>query len=302
MSENILQGLSDALAGTVDRVGPSLVRVEGRPRQAATGIVWSTDGLIVTTDHVLEREDQIVIGLSDGREGPAQLVGRDPNTDLAVLKTDFGDLMPATWAAYDNVRIGELVLALGRPGATPMATIGIVSAKTDFGRRQKASGFSQGLIQTDVTMYPGFSGGALVNSQGQVLGINSSALARGISLAIPTETVRRVVEAVLSGGRVRRGYLGVSVQPVPLPPALAGRLGLNQPSGLLVMSTESDGPAEQSGIILGDILVNLGGQTITDLEDLQAVLGSNQVGSTVAGRIVRGGEMQQLSIAIGEAK
>ncbi len=188
----VLSQLSDALAAAVESAGASVVRVEGRRRIPASGVVWSADGVIVTAHHVVEQDDDIGIGLPDGREVTATLIGRDPTTDLALLRAQATALQPAQWASAEELKVGHLALALARPGQNTMATLGIVSALSkDW--RTPTGGQLDHYLQTDIVMYPGFSGGPLVSAKGQVMGMNTSALLRGISLAIPAATVRRVL-------------------------------------------------------------------------------------------------------------
>lgn len=296
----ILAGLSNELAEAVARAGQHVVRVDARRRVPASGIIWAADGVIVTADHVVETDEGIKVGLPDGREVGARLVGRDPGTDLAVLRAEATELSPATFVELAEVRVGGLALAIGRPGAGgPMATLGVVSALAGPWRTWRG-GLIESLIQTDVTLYPGFSGGALVDATGRVAGLNTSILARGASVAVPAETIRRVVQALLTQGRVRRGYLGVSTQPVAIPTAIAQRLGLSQGSGLLLVGVEPNGPADQGGLLLGDVLVALADQVVRDADDLQALLGSDRVGHATKVRIIRGGESRELTVTIGE--
>ncbi len=296
----LFQSLSSDIAAVVERAGQAVVRVDARPRFAASGIVWTADGLILTADHVVQREENIMVALADGRELEARLAGRDPGTDLALLRVDATGLPAAEFGQAQDLGVGQLVLALGRPRTDGIqATIGVVSALGGPWQTWRG-GRVEGFIQTDVTMYPGFSGGPLVNAAGQVVGLNSSALARGISLAIPAETLGRVGEALKTRGRVRRGYLGVGVQPVPLPASLTGKLGLAQETGLLVLNVEPGGPAERGGLILGDIIVGLAGQVVRDMEDLQRGLAGDVVGTETAVKVVRGGELRDLTMTVGE--
>src|SRR5512147_2821383 len=209
-----LQSLSQALADAAEVAGKSIVRVEGRRRTPASGIVWSADGAIVTAHHVVER-DEVKIGLPDGETATAKLIGRDPTTDLAMLKADVKGLTAAKWAETSSLKVGHLVLALGRPGRTVQATLGVISALGETWRTP-AGGEIDRYLQTDVVMYPGFSGGPLVGAGGEFLGLNTSGLLRGISVAIPAATIKRIGEQLLAHGKVRRGYLGVGAQPVRL--------------------------------------------------------------------------------------
>jgi S1-C subfamily serine protease len=294
---NVLAELSDALANTVVAAGAGVVRVEGRQRIPATGIVWSADGLIITAHHVVSRDDNIQIGLPDGRTVSAALVGRDPSTDTAVLRAEATGLTPLAESNKQELGVGNLVLALGRPGKTVQATLGIVSALGDSWRTRMGGQIDR-YLQTDVVMYPGFSGGPLVDAHGRLAGMNTSALLGGVSLAIPTATLARVADALVSDGRMKRGYLGVSTQRVKLPNDLREQLG--QKSGLLIVSAEPDSPASAAGLTLGDTIVTLDGEKVRDHDDLLALLSGDRVGTAVPVGILRGGQVQQMQITIGE--
>jgi S1-C subfamily serine protease len=296
MSE-FLSDLSNALAGVVETAGRSVVRVEGRRRLPASGIIWSADGVIVTAHHVVEQDEAIGIGLPNGESVLATLAGRDPTTDVAVLRAGTSGLVPAARAGVDALRVGHLALALGRLGRTVQATLGIVSALGGEWRTP-AGGQLDRYLQTDVVMYPGFSGGPLVDAAGQLLGLNTSALLRGVSLTVPASSLERVVETLLAHGRVRRGWLGVGAQPVRLPEALAQQLG--QETGLLLISVNADSPAERGGLLLGDTIVGLAGQPVRQMDDLLALLSGDRVGVATPVRIVRSGQLQQLEVVIGE--
>ena len=293
---SVVEGISNELAGMVEAAGPAVVRVEGRRRLPASGIVWSDDGIVVTAHHVVERDDRIGVGLANGKQVEAELVGRDPTTDLAVLRIEGAQPSSAMSAQADDMSVGHLVLALGRPGRTVQATLGIVSA-LGTSWRTAAGGTIDRYLQTDVVMYPGFSGGPLVDAEGKVLGLNTSAL-RGVSLTIPSFTVDRVVESILSHGRVQRGYLGVGVQPVNLPEALAEEVG--QETGLILISVEPGSPAEAGGLTLGDTLLSVHGEPVRRLDDLLSLLSGELVGEEVLIRILRGGEAGEQKVIVGE--
>lgn len=298
MTEN-LQQVSDALAAVVDTASASTVRIEARRRLPASGIVWSSDGVIVTAHHVVEQQDAIQIGLADGQTVPATLVGRDPTTDVAVVRAQTVELTPPAWAEVeaDRLHVGHLVLAVGRPGRAVQATLGVINT-LGGSWRTPAGGSIDRYVQTDVVMYPGFSGGPLLNAAGEAVGMNTSGLLRDASLTVPVPTLRRVVEMLLAHGRVRRGFLGVSTQPVRLPAALAESLG--QETGLLLTAVEPAGPAEQGGLLLGDTLVGLDGQPVRQHDDLLALMASDRIGMTVPVRIIRSGQVQELQVRIGE--
>jgi S1-C subfamily serine protease len=287
-----LQDFSDALAAAVETAGKSTVTVDARGRLPATGVVWSADGEIITADHVVQRDENINVTLPDGTAHTAKLVGRDPSSDLALLKIDTSGLTVPTWA---EAKVGHLVLALGRADDLQAALSNVVSVGGPV-----KGGFRhlEAYIQTDVTMFPGFSGGPLVDASGRVVGINSSALARGASVAVPVANVRKVADALRQHGRIKRGYLGVSTQPVPLAEAVATPAGQN--SGLMVIGVEKDSPAEKGGLLQGDVLIGLGGERLTNVENLHLALGPNTVGQPVTVRLVRGGQVVELKVTVGE--
>ncbi len=288
--------LSEGLAGIVETAGSSVVRVEGRRGRSGSGIAWSSDGVIITADHVVERDENITVGLPDNQTVPATLVGHDLTTDLAVLRVQKTTLTPPVWVNPDGLRVGNLVLALGRPGRTVRASLGIVSALGDSWRTV-GGGQIDRYLQADVDLPPGFSGGPLVDMAGKVRGLNTGLL-RGMSITVPVPTLRRVVDAVLVHGRVRRGYLGIGTQPVPLPSGLRQQLG--QDTGLLVFSVAPGSPAERGGQLQGDIVVTIDGTPVRRLDDLMASLSGERVGVTLPVRIIRGGQLQELKITVGE--
>jgi S1-C subfamily serine protease len=296
----VLQSLSDELVAIVEVASPAIVRVEGRRRIPATGIVWSADGVILTAHHVVTRDDNIGVGLSGDESMPAELVGRDPTTDLAVLhiatNTAATDLSPAEWAASDELQTGQLVLAMGRPGRTVQATLGVVSA-VGKSWRTPAGGQIDRYVQTDVVMYPGFSGGPLVGAGGLFLGLNTSALLRGMSITVPANTLHGVIESLLAHGSVRRGYLGVGAQPVRLPDDLA--VGLKQETALLLVNVEPGSPAAAGGLLMGDTIVSFDGEPVRHMDDLHALLSGDRIGRAVPVQIIRGGEQREFEVTVG---
>jgi len=292
-----LSELSNALADLVESTGGAVVRVEGRSRMPATGVVYNADGVIVTAHHVVERDDNLAIGLPGGESVAAQLVGRDPGTDLAVLRVTGGQLAAASWIDAGELRVGNLALALGRPGRNVQAVLGLVTA-LGGAFRTPAGGEMDRYLQSDIVMYPGFSGGPLVAGDGRVAGINSSALARGVSLTIPAATVKRVVETILQHGHMPRGYLGIGIQPVRLDPALHEQL--DQQTGLMLMSVEANGPAAQAGLLQGDVLVSVDGHSMRQMDDLQGLLTSGLVGKSVGVRYVRAGAVHETTAVVGQ--
>jgi S1-C subfamily serine protease len=293
---NALSDLSQSLADAVERVSPALVQVNGRKRQPASGVVFA-DNLIVTADHVLEREEDLSVGTHEGQTLAAQFVGRDTSSDLAVLRVDDLGLEPAATAS--EARVGQLVLAVGRPYGEPMASLGIVSAVTGPIHTRRGATLER-YITTDAIPYPGFSGGPLTGADGMVLGILSTGLLRGVTLGVPTPVVWSIADSLAKHGRIRRGYLGISSQPAHLPENI--RNERNQKRGLLIVRVEEGSPAAQSGLLLGDVLLLLDGQAIVDTSDLQLLLTGERVGKSVPGEVLRGGEVRTLDITIGEKK
>lgn len=293
----ILADVSTALASLVSGAEASIVRVDGRRRFPASGIVWTSDGVIMTAEHVVRRDDNISVGLPDGSTVAANLVGRDRTTDVAILKVEASSIVPFTESDKNGPAVGAMVLALGRPGRTVQATSGILSALGESWRTRMGGQIDR-YVQTDVLMYPGFSGGPLVDAHGYLVGMNSSELLPGVSLAVPVTTLARVAESLLAHGRVRRGYLGINSQGVRLPKSAREQLG--QDSGLLVVSVEPDSPADKAGVTLGDTLVSIAGSAIRHHSDLMAQLTGERVGTTVLVRLLRGGQLANLDITIGE--
>lgn len=315
---DMLKQLSDAMAEATANASASLVSVEGRRRLPATGIIHSADGIIVTAHHILERDEDITVVLADGERVSAVLIGRDPANDLAVLRAQKSDLTPATWGDNGALRIGNLVLALGKPGEQVQATLGVVSALVSGAARverrkrmEKRGGgrgrrmmermnqfLADGFIQTDVVMYPGFSGGPLMSGDGAFHGMNTSGFGRGASVAVPVTTISNTIDTLLKHGRMRQGYLGVGVQPVRVPENIAS--SRDQDTGLLVVSVESGSPAAQAGVLVGDIVVSLGGESVEALEELLSLLQGERVGQSVALGMVRGGEYREVEVTIAE--
>lgn len=293
--DNTLLSLSDNLAGAVARAGRAVVAVNARRRVSSTGVHWRP-GVVVTADHTVRMEEEITITRPDGRPLPAALAGRDPGTDLAVLRVPDLDLPVAELGDAGSCKVGHIVLALG---AGPAASWGVVSA---VGGRWHTwrGGEVDRLVRLDLVLYPGFSGGPLVDIDGRVIGINTSGLSRVTPVAIPVATVSRVSDELLTRGRVARGYLGLALHPVRLPETLTRAVGLATRTGLVVVNVEADGPAGRAGLLIGDVLVALDGAAVGETDDIQAALGSQRVGSTVRAQIIRAGMSSQVEITVGE--
>jgi S1-C subfamily serine protease len=294
-----LTEFSEALSTAVEKAGASTILVDARKRYPASGIAYTED-LVLTADHVVTREENIKIILPDGRSLAATIAGRDPGSDLAVLRLAEKALAPARTS--DAVKVGQLVLALGRPDTEGMqASWGIVTA-IHGPTRTFRGGMLDEFIRSETTPYPGFSGGPLINTEGEVLGLNTSGLTRGSSLTIPVKVAWRVAEALATNGSVKRGYLGVRTQPVEIPEQARRDLGREQNHGLLVLWLEEDGPAAKGGLIVGDILVAVKGQAVSDPDDLFAALGSDTVGQAIPIEVLRGGRPETVHVTVGERK
>ena len=286
---NELAALSQELAGAVERAGKSVAAVHARPRFSSSGVLWRP-GVIVTAEHTIRREEEITVTLPDGTNAATTLAGSDAGTDIAVLRVEHqGGAIGK--AAARLPAAGNLALAIGRSKDSGVnATWGIVSAVSGPWRTWRG-GRLDTYIRLDLTMYPGSSGGLVVNVEGEPLGIASSALSRIAGLAIPATTVDRVVDEILARGRVARGYLGVGLQPVELP---------DHQKGLIVLSLEPEGPAAKAGMLIGDILIALGERASADTDDVQLALEAHGVGRNVEATVLRGGAARKIAVTIGE--
>jgi S1-C subfamily serine protease len=290
-----LSTLSDQFADAVERVGPAVVQVNGRPRRPSSGVVFAPT-LVLAADHALERDEDHSVEAASGPVRAAQLVGRDLASDLAVLRVPGLDAMPAVRAPAP-ARVGQFVIAVGRPaGREVMASIGIVSAVG--GPVRTRGGLLEQFIRTDATPYPGFSGGALIDARGAVLGILTTGLAEGAALAVPEALAWPIGETLARQGHVPRGWLGIGSQPVRIPSGQRG--GRAHECGLLIVEVVPESPAQRGGLLLGDIVVALDGQPVDDGEALQAHLGGDRVGRVVAVEILRGGTPVALEVTVGQ--
>ena len=296
---NALHNLSHELANVVERVAPSVVRVDDGSRLTATGLIWSADGLIVATSHGVERDEDLFVEQGNGTRLPATLVGRDPDTDVALLRVQATGLPAIQRADPNEARVGHLTLALARPGEGGLqATLGILSARLESQNR----GQDEHILHTDALLYPGFSGGALVSMNGSVVGMTNLLFGRGKGVALGMPIVTNVTEALLKNGRVQRGYLGISTQQVAIPDALQKGLKLDQERGLLIVQVEVGSGAEQGGLFIGDIVLKLNGQTVPDVDSLRQHLRGQQAGNTLDLQILRGGELRDLQVTLGAQK
>lgn len=298
MSKNIFTELSEAMANAAEAAGKSTVMVDARRRIPASGIAFAKD-LILTADHVVERDEDIRILLGDGHETTARLAGRDPGTDLAVLKLDSASATPADVAKLP-ARVGQFVLAIGRPSKhgieSSFGTVNAISGPVRTGR----GGMLDAYIKTDVVSYPGFSGGPLINGEGQVYGINTSGFGGGGAITIPVEIAWKVAETLAAHGKIKRGYLGIRSQTVNLPAEARSQLKREQETGLLIVGMEKDSPAEKGGLMVGDILVGVSGVAVEHHDELFVRLSGDVVGKSTPLDVLRGGKLQAVNVVVGE--
>lgn len=297
ISDNPLVALSNAMADAAARSGSYTVLVDARRRFPASGILYTSD-LVVTADHVVEREDDIKVILPDGMEISAAIAGRDPGSDLALLRLSRS--AGPTGAAAAEARVGQIALAIGRP--TPegvQASLGVISAVGGPVRTGRGV-LLERYLATDAVPYPGFSGGPLVDAAGMVLGMNTSGLTRGTSIAIPAALVWSTAQSLMQFGRIRRGYLGIRSQPVELPTQGQQALGRNQTTGLLIVGVEAGSPAAQANLLVGDILVGIAGSPVVDHDELLGRLSGSLVGTPASLELLRGGNPIHVDVTIGE--
>jgi serine protease DegQ len=290
-----LREISDLFAAAVESVSPAVVAVNARPRLASTGIHWR-QGMVVTADHTVRTDEDITITRSDGRSVPATLAGRDPGTDLAVLRVTDAGIPTVSLGDPASLRVGHLVIAVGHG---PRASWGMVHALGGRWRTGRGGEVDQ-FLRPGLTLYPGFSGGPLVNVEGHVVGMNSSGVSRQLELTVPATTVSRIADELFEKGHVTRGFIGVSLHPVPLPEAWRRTLTTPAEVGLMVMSVQPDGPAATAGVMLGDVLVALDGTPVHDSDDVQRLVSSRRVGTALAVTILRAGSPTDVRITVGE--
>ncbi len=291
--------LSNELAKLVEEFQSDVVAVHARRHYPSSGVHWRP-GVIVTADHTIRREEDIQVTLPSGKTVNAALAGRDAGTDIALLKVE--GLGSPSKQARDGVtpKVGELTLVLGRsPASGPNASAGIISAVSGSWRTWRGGRLDQ-YIRLDATLFPHSSGGAVVDCRGCLLGIATSGLSQIAGLAIPATSVNRVVDALLEKGHVPRAYLGIGIQPVAIPQALRTNLTVANASGAMVVNVESGGPADQAGVLLGDILVSLGDAQIEQVEDLQSFSDAKVIGKTVKAKLIRAGALREVGITVGE--
>jgi S1-C subfamily serine protease len=289
-----LVSLSGELAAIVDAAAPSVVRVEGQRRTASSGVVWSREGVFVATHHSIDLEEDVPVNLHDGRTLRARVVGRDPGSDLAVLRGEAEGLVPLRWEDSSTAKPGHLVVSLSRPGRSLRARLGVVSAVAGEWRTP-SGGKLEAYLESDIPPHPGFSGGPLLDAGGAALGLNTAGVLRGAALALGPATLRRVVEALLGRGRLRRGYLGIGTQTIAIVPPREG-----QTAALIVLSVQPDSPAARAGLLVGDVLLQAGEERLTGPGALLPALDEDRVGRELSLRIIRAGEGRTLTVVVGE--
>jgi S1-C subfamily serine protease len=298
MSSQLIE-LSDALAQATGRAATHTVAVHAEARGSSSGVIWRS-GIIVTSEHALRRDDEIHVTLADGRVVPATLAGRDPSTDLAVLKCAEAATPVTEFGEASTIKPGSLTLVVGRTRASgPVAALGVVSlAATE---RKTWTGASLApYIRLDVALSPTAAGAAAVDAHGRIFGIATPRFARFGAIAVPASTVNTVVDTLLQKGRIPRGYLGVGLQPVRLPEALRQSLHREQKTAAIILEVESESPAHKAGLVIGDIIVALSGQPVARLEDVHSQLQGAAIGKSLALGFVRGGTFQETHVVVGE--
>jgi S1-C subfamily serine protease len=298
MSAELIE-LSNALAQSTERAAANVVAVHAEARGSASGVVWRT-GIIVTAEHALRRDEEIHATLPDARVVPTTLAGRDPSTDLAVLKCAEATVGVAAFGDAAALRPGNLTLVVGRTRASgPVAALGVVSLVAPERRTWTGAALTP-YIRLDVGLQPTAIGGAVVDAQGRTVGMATPRFARFGAIAIPAPAIDRVVDTLLKKGHIPQGYLGVGLQPVRLPDGLRQSLQRSEKTAAIVLEVEPESPAHKAGIVIGDILIALAGHSVARLEDVHGQLHGEAIGQQLALKFVRGGAVQEVNIVVGE--
>src|SRR5262249_8783425 len=292
------QSFSDELARVSEQAGKSVVSIQAGHRHGASGGLWR-ENIVITADHLIRDEEDIPVILSPEKNTKEREAGLDDASDLAALQlNDTGDLKPANFGGASDLRIGNYVLALGRSRrGNVVASAGIISGLMGSWRTWQGSEIEQ-FIRPDLTLYPGFSGGPLIDSRGQIVGINTLGLRRSTPICVPHTTIARACEELSTRGSVARPYFGIAVRPVQLSDRSREELGLGTPYGVLVIQIEPKGPADEGGLLIGDVLVRAGGESIADTEDLLDLLSKKRIGDELEAYVVRGGKLVTLRIKL----
>jgi S1-C subfamily serine protease len=299
MANSIIETISNEFAAAAEKVGSSVVAVHARRWMPTSGIEWKR-GVVVTVHHGVKRDEDIKVLLDGGRAVSAKLAGRDPSTDLAVLRIEEGSSGAPQLGDSTSLKLGHLVLALGRTRRGDLvASSGIIGGISGEWRNRHGGNLDQH-IRLDLALYPGFSGGPLLNARGEVIGVNTRGLGHGRAVTVPVATVNRVVEQLLEKGHIARPYLGIAMQPVGVPENMRSKLPAEMRVGLLVMHVENSGPAEEAGVMLGDVLFEVGGKTVEHVDAIQDSLATAKIGEVLPIRLIRAGEIKAVSVALGE--
>ena len=295
----LLQSFSNAVAQLAETVSPSVVNINAG-RRNGTGIVWSSEGHVVTANHVIGRSSEPMVTLGDGRELSAKILGRDEFTDVALLKVDAGGLEPIKPGSDEDLKVGQFVLAMANAyGRNPSATSGIVTSQN-----RKMRGWwgvmVENAVVSDVKLNPGYSGGPLVDASGRMLGMNVAYFA-GRGIAVSIDSLKETIDKLSKEGKVKKGFLGVVIEPVELPEAISKSEGVGQTEGLMVRSVEPESPAKTAGVALGDVILRLGAAKATDEYELHKALLGEAVGKSASLWVLRGEKLTELKITPKEA-
>ena len=298
MASSTIAKVSDELSAAAAQAGASVVTVFVRRRSPSSGVLWRK-GVVVTADHTVQRDEEISVFVT-GKRITAQLAGRDPGTDLAVLKIDDDETPVSQFGDPTQLKLGNFVIALGRTRAGNLvASAGIIGGIGGEVRTWRGGRLDQS-IRLDLELYPGFSGGPLVSVEGKVLGVNTSGLGRGRAITIPVSTVNCTVDELLAKGYIARPYLGIAMQPVRIPESTRAKLKSSPSAGLMVLHVESGSPADKGGIVLGDVIVELQGKTALDLGNIRGFLATSKIGDSVDVTVLRAQEPKELSVELAE--
>ncbi len=300
VGNQLLQSFSNAVTELAESVSPSIVSVDAG-RRGGTGIIWSSEGLILTANHVIRHSAAPAVVLADGRELTAKVLGTDPYTDVALLKVDAGELVPISQGTAGGIKVGQFVLALANAfGKKASATSGIITS-----RRRNMRGFWGAMIEdavvSDAKLNPGYSGGPLVDASGGLLGMNVAYFA-GRGIAVSVDALKETVSKISRDGRVKKGFLGVVVEPIELPEELASASEVGQAEGLLVRAVEPGSPAKAAGVAIGDVILELGSAQASDEYELHRALSGDVVGKPLTLKVLRAEKSTRLTVTPGEAE
>ncbi len=292
---DILKSVSDATVDVIAKVSPSVVSIRSG-MDGGTGVIWSADGYIVTCNHVLHGARNLKIGLGDGNQVDAKVVGRDPYSDIALIKIEGDSFKPIELGDSEKINVGELVIALANPfNGQPVATSGIVTGVRSPMRGMQGMDI-ENVIVTDARLNPGYSGGPLIDAMGRMIGMNA-AIAWHRGIAIPASTVKMVVERLMKGGEVKRAYLGVFMSPIPVPSEVVESTKIGQDRGVMVLRVEPGSPAKKAGIAFGDIIVRFNDKRVTDVSDLPRLLTEDVIDKKIKIGLLRGEKLVELTIS-----